>query len=106
MTWLTIALLGATVVQFLLVQTYIVAAMRYQADFMPTLMLLAALGLWQGLAERIRLGKSVAAYSWMAMALMTWTSVAGMLLGITSQFARFENLNPALFDRLVRFFTL
>src|SRR3990172_5339467 len=103
--WLTGALLGIAAAEFVVVQLYVVASMRYQADFVPCLMLASAVGLWETLAERIHRGRPVVGYTLLALALMSWTAVAGLLLGVTSYHARFEKVNPVLFDRLTRLFT-
>ena len=84
---------------------YVVAAMRYQGDFMSSLILVSTLGLWEGLADRIRRCGSVAGYGLLGFALMAWTSIAGLLLGVTGAFARFEKINPDLFQWLTSFFT-
>lgn len=93
------------VAEFATIQFFVVASMRYQGDFAPSLLLAAAFGLWSAIIERARAGRAHAGTSILGLLLMSWTSVAGLLLGVTSVEARFENLNPALFDHLVRFFT-
>jgi hypothetical protein len=103
--WLGLALAGIVAVQSAVVLGYVVAAMRYQGDFMSSLILVSTLGLWGGLADRIRRGGSVAGYGLLGFALMAWTSIAGLLLGVTGAFARFEKINPDLFQWLTSFFT-
>lgn len=105
LTWLTIALMAAGAAQFLVVQSYIVSAMRYHGDFTAVWAVVATIGFWEVLAARMEDGRSPRATQLIALALMTWTAVAGMLLGITGQFARFEKVNPELFERLTELFT-
>jgi hypothetical protein len=104
--WLTGALLAVGATQWLLILSYIVASMRYQGDFVPILMLVAVIGLWGALAERMRYGRSIAGYSLAALVFMAWTAIAGLLLGVTSYHARFEKLNPELFKWLTDALTL
>jgi hypothetical protein len=79
--------------------------MRYLADFTPSLLLAASIGLWESISERVHVGRRIVGPALLGLILMTWTAVAGLLLGITSYYARFEKLNPDLFDSLTRFFT-
>lgn len=104
--WLTGVLLGIALAAFAVLQVFVAASMRYQSDFMTSLLLAAALGLWGGLAERARSGRTGALWALTGLILMAWTAAAGLLLGVTGPHSRFENLNPELFDRLTRFFTL
>ncbi len=46
--WLSLGLAGAAVLPFLVVLFYYTVAIRFIAEFLPSLMLLAVLGLWQG----------------------------------------------------------
>ena len=45
--WLTVALSGSFLAQFILLQFFFWAAERYFGDFMPPLLLLSVIGLWQ-----------------------------------------------------------
>ena len=104
-TWVRAALLGAALAGFAIVQLYVVGSMRYQADFIPAVMLAATIGFWRGLENRRRTGRSGSTFVLAGLALMTWTAVVGLLLGITSYHARFEKLNPELFRWLTETFT-
>jgi hypothetical protein len=80
--------------------------MRYQGDYMPSLMLASSAGLWRGLAERRRTASPKTTFALVGLGLMIWTAVVGLLLGITGAYARFEKLNPDLFHWLTDVFTL
>ncbi|HMK07396.1 MAG TPA: hypothetical protein VK449_00020, partial [Anaerolineales bacterium] len=103
--WLTGILLAIAAVDFAVVQVFVVASMRYEADFVPTLMLAAAFGLWGTIADRRRRGQAIFAAACLGLFLMAWTALAGLLLGVTSYHARFEKLNPRLFKWLTDVFT-
>jgi hypothetical protein len=83
---------------------FLFATMRYEADFVPTLYLLAAIGAWM-VIEDLR-GHRL--WRLAATLVVAWLSVygirQGVLLAITGYNARFEALNPVLFDQLTRFF--
>jgi hypothetical protein len=104
--WIRAAVLGSSLAGFAIVQLYLVGSMRYQADFIPTMMLAATIGFWGGLRARRRAGKSDSVFALAGLASMMWTVAAGLLLGITSYHARFEKLNPDLFRWLTDVFTL
>jgi hypothetical protein len=84
---------------------YIVASMRYQADFIPTVILLSSIGVWEALHTARQRSRGERRIALLALALLAITVVFGLLLAVTSYDARFEKLNPVLFDRLTRFFS-
>jgi hypothetical protein len=103
--WIEAVVLAVTLAGFVVALLYVVAAMRYLGDFMPGMMLLASIGLWRGLSDRRDRGVPAGWFGLLGALGMAWTGVAGLLLGITSSHARFEVLNPTLFDWLTRLFT-
>jgi hypothetical protein len=105
MIWIEAVVLAVTLAGFVVAQLYVVASMRYLGDFMPGMMLLASIGLWRGLSDRRDRGAPAGWFGLLGALSMAWTAIAGLLLGITSSYARFEVLNPTLFDWLTRLFT-
>ena len=82
------------------------AAMRFAASFAPQLSLMAVVGSWMAI-ESLRSRPGWRMVAGLALAALAIRGLAlGLLLGITSQAARFESLNPELFDALTRFFAL
>lgn len=99
-----IALMIGSVLAFVPTLLFVVATTRYLADVVPTLVILASLGVWEWIAWRQRLGHALC---WPLI--LTWlaalASVAvSLLLAVSGYDMRFEHLNPELFDRIVRFF--
>jgi len=103
-TWLAISLLGATFLAFSTILFYIYSTMRYLTDVIYLATLCSTLGLFIGLQY---LKNNVWERSFIAFVLLlTLASVIiSILLAITGYAARFENLNPELFEFLTRFFT-
>ena len=76
-------------------------SMRYQADFMPAVLLMATLAGWRLLAApACRTGRSVVAMIYLALAAAT--VVQGILLGFDGYLHHFEYHNPALSSWLER----
>jgi hypothetical protein len=98
-------LAGSIVLAAAPILLYIVASMRYQADFIPALMLLSSIGIWQALGHARLQGKATRRVAFLALILLALTIALGFLLAVTSYDARFEKLNPELFDHLTRFFS-
>lgn len=103
--WMTITLSGATFLAFTPILLYIAGMMRFQADVVPLLILLSVFGLFMG---RYYLeGKRVEVF-WFnvfVIFLTLYSVIVSLLLAVTGADARFEHLNPILFDKLTRFFT-
>jgi hypothetical protein len=80
--WLIISLSGAAFLPFVALLLYFNVAMRFIAEFLPSLMLLAVLGLWQGYL--MLEGKSIQrlAYVSSAVALSAVTVAISLLLTI------------------------
>jgi hypothetical protein len=79
-------------------------SMRYLFDFSLAVSITSAVGI--GL---VFVSKKISVlfkgfFAIMIMFLSLYSSTVGILLGITSYGARFEQLNPELFDRITRFF--
>jgi hypothetical protein len=83
-----------------------VNSMRHEMDFLLIMLLLAVLGYGQSLVNlrvRTRKGRIIIVA---AFVLAASTVSVGFMLGITGYESRFESLNPELFLRVTRFFTL
>lgn len=98
-------LAGMCFLLFLPLLTFRTASMRYQVDVIPSFLILTSMGFWavhhrllsEGSKGRILLG--------LAYALAIASALEGILLAMTGFDARFEHLNPALFQQLTRWFT-
>ena len=77
--------------------------MRYLMDIMPLMILLSAIGFWE-ISNRISDDwQKRSLLGIMAWGFSLYTVGIGFLLGITGQSARFESLNPLLFEKITRF---
>jgi hypothetical protein len=83
-----------------------VNSMRHEVDFIPTTVLLAAIGYastYRRVSQYVWLARMFISAVWLLALLSV---IASLLLAITGYNAVFESMNPQLFDQLVRFFTL
>jgi len=95
----------AAILLFFPTLLFIVCTMRYEADVVPILALLSAIGFWLGF-ERLHSMRFLRhLYTISAISLLLYTVGIGMLLAITGYQARFEHFNPGLFDQLTRWFS-
>ena len=94
----------ATILAVLPVLILISNSARHMADVVPSLMILAAIGFWQGLllAPNRWLRRLWVCLAWI---LAIATVILGWLLAITGYEARFEVYNPELFERMTRLLT-
>jgi hypothetical protein len=83
---------------------FVSASMRHMADVVPTLVLLAWTGYALGYLALKRAKKRTTIYSLLGIFLTVSSALAGILLAVTGYQARFENLNPELFEQITRFF--
>lgn len=99
--WL-LAVSGACLLSFTPFLLYMTSTMRYAADGVPLLSLMSTMGFWlvaRSLAEKPGFkGWFVILVTVLAIA----SVVLSLLLAVTGYQARFEHLNPLLFDRLTR----
>ena len=80
-------------------------SMRYMMDFMPTLMILSVVSYWSLLGRITRRRHLLVTMSVLIAGLSIYGGVVGFLLGITGQSARFEAINPDLFNQITRSLT-
>jgi len=80
-------------------------SMRHELDIIPTLFICAVLGYGFGLqrfsSQSIQRRLLLLVSSLAAI----WAIIASMLLAVTGYASTFERINPALFDKITRFFT-
>jgi hypothetical protein len=103
--WTALTLSGASLLVFMPILLFIAATMRYLGDAVPILVLLSTFGFWLGSQ---RLDGKPALRAWfdrLVILLMLFSVIVSLLLAITGYEARFEHLNPTLFDRLTRMLT-
>jgi hypothetical protein len=103
--WTFLSIGGASLLAFLPILFYISNNMRYLADVVPMLVLLSILGFWQGtdlLAMRPGLRRC---FVTLVILLVVYSVVVSLLLAITGNEARFEHLNPVLFETLTHWLT-
>lgn len=103
--WTAAILAGAALLSFLPLLLFISATMRYQADVVPALVLLSTMGFWIG---RQHLVSHPQGSTWLS--LLVWMVTIGsiavsLLLAFTGADARFEHLNPGVYESVARFFT-
>ena len=105
LAWVCICLLGATILSMVVLLLFFYSTMRYEADVVPALTLLSAIGFWQGyqlIRERVW---SRPFYSIISLSLAICSIVVGILLAITGYEERFRHLNRPLLEQIVRFFS-
>ncbi len=104
--WLkTLTMSVAVVFLFFPILLFIVCTMRYLADVIPLLTIISGVGFWIGY-EHLHNHPSIRKlFTFLVIGLTAFSVSIGMLLAITGYEARFEHLNPVLFEKLTRFFT-
>ena len=102
LSWLTLTLAGGALLLLLPIIVHVSATMRHLADVVPTLSILSTIGFWLG--YRSFSGRPGARYGYLLFAWLVTlaTAAMGLLLAVTGYAARFENLNPVLFDKITR----
>lgn len=98
------SLTGMALLSFMIVMLYYYCTMRFAADFVPAVSLLALIGFWQGY-DGLK-GRSVLQvfHSAIAIGLAIWTVGISNLLAISGYTQRFSDLNPGLLKIIVKFF--
>jgi hypothetical protein len=84
---------------------FVDTSMRHLTDVIPILLILSTLGMWIGFYKVQNSKPRRWVFSFLVWGITLYSAVTGFLLSVTGYHARFENLNPELFDRLTRFFT-
>lgn len=102
--WTIFTLTGTLLLAFGPVLLYMTSSMRYLADGVPLLVLLATLGFWQGAQSLTKMPGFHRLFVLLVVLLTLMSAVISLLLAVTGYEARFEHLNPVLFDQLTRLF--
>jgi hypothetical protein len=102
--WLIIGLLSSFLSSLLFFLFFFWVGVRYQAEFIPALAILSAIGFWQ--IYRCLPQKHVLRIVYMVLGLIlaTITIVNSNLIAISVNSARYRDLNPELWSRLAKFF--
>jgi hypothetical protein len=103
--WISVCLIGSSILSFATLLLYFYVAMRLLADFVPSLLLLSALGVLESY-HCVRQGsRGHHLYAFSAIILAGVSIAASTILTIASNYNRFQHLNPHLFRSILRFFT-
>ncbi len=103
--WLSACLIGSSILSFATLLVYFYVAMRLLADFVPSLVLLSALGVLEGYHYLHEGSRGPHLYASSAIILASLSIAASTVLTIASNYNRFQHLNPHLFRSILRFFT-
>jgi hypothetical protein len=101
--WLIITLLGAVILLISPLLAFHSTTMRYLADFVPTLVLLSTIGTYHGYRMTSKHATKRKTFLTVLLLAALISALLGFLLSVTGYDARFENLNPELFERIERF---
>jgi hypothetical protein len=87
---------------FLPIGMYFFCSARFLMDVSPLVTIVSGGGSWVAyqLSDRHTVRRRFVALAILAAAVVS--AAMGILLGVTSYDARFENLNPVLFDQITR----
>jgi hypothetical protein len=100
--WLITALIGAVVLELAPLLIFFYITMRYLADFIPTLVLLSTIGSYQVYRLTSKHATKRKAFLTVLILAALISALLGFLLSVTGYDARFENLNPELFEKIER----
>jgi hypothetical protein len=103
--WTALSLAGGAFLAFAPILVYIAGMMRFLGDVIPLLILLSTFGLF--MSRQYLEGKSTSIFwfNFLVVVLTVYSITISLLLAVTGAEARFEHLNPILFDKLTRWFT-
>jgi len=102
---MALTLIGSAFLAFVPILIFIAGNMRYLADVVPLLVLLSTFGLFMGRRYLDGKSASVIGFNLLVVVLTVYSITVSLLLAVTGAEARFEHLNPVLFDKLTRWFT-
>jgi hypothetical protein len=102
LAWSVAGLAGGAILIFMVDLGYIFSTMRYLGDIVPSLVLLASLGFWQGYAQLKAHAFWRKIFALAGTGLAIYTAAVGFLLAVTGYDMRFEHLNPDLFEKITR----
>jgi len=105
LNWTTITLSGTCLMAFGPVLLFIAGTMRYLADVIPLLIVISTLGFWMAVRHYDEKTPARGRLVLLVVLITTVSLIVSILLAVTSYQARFEHLNPILFDKLTRLLT-
>jgi hypothetical protein len=103
--WTAVGLTGAVFLAFIPILVYIAGMMRFLADAIPLIILVSVFGLFMGRQYLEGKPPQLFWFNIMVIILTLYSVVVSLLLAVTGAEARFEHLNPVLFDAMTRWFT-
>ncbi len=102
--WLFVSLFGSFLLPFGGLLLLLNSAMKYMLDFMPCLILLAMIGLWQGYQLLEKKKRFRRLYATLVVGAGVYSFVTSALLALSINAHRFLDKNPTLFNSLVNWF--
>ncbi len=103
--WIVVTLACVLISIFTPLLSFVATSMRHLTDVIPILLILSTIGIWIGFYKVQNSKPRRWVFSIFVWGITLYSAVTGFLLSVTGYHARFENLNPELFDRLTRLFT-
>ncbi len=104
LSWLTWSLAGAIIVSLGMLLAFFYVAVRYLVEFMPSLILLSTLGVWQGYRHVEQSKGARRLYILLVIALAIVTIVVSILLAFAEDGGTLVRFNPQLMRQLIHFF--
>jgi hypothetical protein len=103
--WIVATLVCVAISIFTPLLFFVTSSMRHLTDVIPILLILSTLGMWIGFYKVQNRRSRHWVFSILVWGITLYSAVIGLLLSVTGYHARFENLNPELFERITRLFT-
>jgi hypothetical protein len=103
--WTAFVLVGVACLAFAPILLFISGTMRYLGDVIPLIVLLSVFGLFMGRQYLEGRRSWIFWFNLMVIILTLYSVMVSLLLAVTGADARFEHLNPALFEAMTRWFT-
>jgi hypothetical protein len=102
--WISVSLWGTALLAFAAILFVDVVQIRFMAEFVPSLMLVCALGTWQGyqLLESRPLGRTLFVVCVVCLGLMSIGP--GLLMAVSADYKQFQLYNRGLMRHLILFF--
>jgi hypothetical protein len=103
--WTAFAMTGAAFLAFAPILVYIAGMMRFLGDAVPLIILVSTFGLFMGRLYLEGKPSQLFWFNFLVIILTLYSAIVSLLLAVTGAEARFEHLNPILFDLMTRLFT-
>ena len=98
--WILLSLTGSAFFVFLMLQVFFFTTMRYLLDLVPSLSFLAVIGFWQALIQLKNHPVARGIFSFVALALLTYTLALGLILPISGHLESYRVFNPVLLEQI------